>query len=132
MALTDEERAALEAEMRQQLEEEHAQRLRQLEERRASARARREARGAGARQVAVTELQQELRERFYKEKGYRLYTDSTGREVWLTPEEFAVRSRRRKERKRPMHDQELGQRRIWYVYGAIAVLAVVLGALLAH
>ncbi|MEC7947684.1 MAG: hypothetical protein VX265_08965, partial [Myxococcota bacterium] len=73
-------------------------------------------------------------ERFYKDNGYKRYVDSTGREVWLSPEEFAQRSRRRRRRRRTAAlDAPLANRtRTAMLYGGLALLAVVLGFALAR
>lgn len=131
MSLTSEEREALAADFRRELEDDREQRLEKLADRERRRDQRRDRDRATQRQIAMNELKEKVRADFYKEHGYRQYVDSTGREVWLTPEEYAVRLKRRKARNRKAPSPLNTQRRIWLAYAGVAVLAVILGLALA-
>lgn len=132
MSLTEEERQALAAEFREQLAAEHEQRLVKHAERERR-RQDRHARGESVdRQVALSDLKETVRADFYKEHGYRRYVDSTGREIWLTPEEYEVRMARRKARRQGSPGALPSRGGPWIAYVVVAVLAVVLGMILAR
>jgi|AACY02.16.fsa_nt_gi hypothetical protein len=131
--LTEQERQSAEAEFEAELQAEHARRadaMRRRKAKRVDGRSRRE---EEERRIELYELREEVRRRFYKENGYKRYIDSTGREVWLTPEEFAARSKRRRRRKLASIDQALPSKyRTLALYGGLALLATVLGFALAR
>ena len=86
-----------------------------------------------ARQKALNDLRAEVQAEFYKKNGYKIYTDSTGREHWLTPEEFAFRTERRKRRRhRVIEPVVIGRYRQWLFGAGIVGLALLLGMLLAR
>jgi len=84
--------------------------------------------------IALYDLREEVRQRFYKENGYKRYLDSTGREVWLSPEEYAQRVRRRKRRSRSegINDRLSANSRQLLLYAGLGLLALVLGFVLAR
>lgn len=91
MTLDDQERAALEENIRAELQEEHARREAQALARREQRRSSRQDEQRKAREAE--ELRNALRRQFYEENGYQQATDTTGREVWLSPAEFDLHSR---------------------------------------
>jgi hypothetical protein len=135
MSLDDDEKAQAEAAFLREMEEDHARRLARLAERESKAAARRAAGAADDRQVALTELREDVQARFYRERGYKQWTDSTGRTEWVPPEEYAWREKARGRRRRrgPVSEGPAwGPARLWPVYGAAAALAILLGVLLAR
>lgn len=132
--LTRQERQDAEAEFEAELAAEHARRTDAVERRRERRGDRRPSHEEDQRRIELYELREAVRERFYKDNGYKRYVDSTGREVWLSPEEFAQRSRRRRRRRRTAAlDAPLANRtRTAMLYGGLALLAVVLGFALAR
>lgn len=131
MSLESDERRELEERFRRELEEDHARRLEKVERRKAKATSRERQRAEDEHNIAVSELKERVRDDFYKQHGYKLYIDSTGREVWLTREEYEVRMRRRRGRRAKVAPSVATQRRTWMLYGAVVVLAVLLGIALA-
>ena len=131
MSLESDEKKQLEEQFRREMEDQHARRLEKLEKSRARVRARDAEAKRSEKQIAMTELKEQVRDDFYKEHGYRLYVDSTGREVWLTPEEYEIRMRRRHGRPTQIAPSVAVQRRTWILYGTVVVLAVLLGIVLA-
>jgi hypothetical protein len=132
--LTAAETAAIEAAFREELRAEHEARLEKLKAQKERARsAAREGR-ENARMLAENTVKERLREQFQKENGYKRYTDSTGREFWLPPEEYAFRMKRRegRQRNRILEPAELNKRRIWLFYVGLFFLAVLVGALIAR
>lgn len=96
--MTDEERRAVEAQMRADLEADHQKRLGRLGEPSPMEEA---ARAELARRERER-VEAEVREAFYLEKGYKPYENSRGQTEWLLPEEYDKRMRRRKrDRTRP-------------------------------
>ncbi len=131
--LTDQERQEAEAAFEAELLAEHeriAESVAARKARRPDGRSRQE---VEARRIELYELREKVRLRFYKEHGYRRYIDSTGREVWLTPEEFALRSKRRSRRRSHTLEQALPSKyRTVALYVGLALLALVLGFALAR
>lgn len=136
MPLDDDEKAQAEAAFLRELEEDHARRLARLAERESKAAARRAAGAADDRQIALTELREDVQARFYAERGYKQWTDSTGRTEWVPAEEYAwremARSRRRRRRGPVAAGPAWGPARLWPVYGAAAAVAILLGVLLSR
>ena len=133
-ALTTAETAALEAAFKAELQAEHDARLEKLQAQKARARtAAREGR-ENARMLAENTVKERLREQFQRENGYKRYVDSTGREFWLPPEEYAFRMKRRegRQRNRILEPAELNKRRITLFYVGLFFLAVVIGAMIAR
>jgi len=125
----DEARARFEAE----LQAEHEERVAKVERREARARRRGSTREREQRHAALNALKAEVQAEFYKKNGYKLYTDSTGRKHWLTPDEYAYRMARRKRRKHRVLEPIVVDRtrNILFMAGMV-LLAVVLGFALAR
>ena len=145
MPLTDDERKQAEASILEDLDREHARRLDALDRKRERLRTRRDHELHLQHEHEVAELREELRARYYTERGYRLYVDSRGRESWLTPEEYEWRTKYRRRRKRNQGlvgfirkikpDIAIPKGRAiwtWAVYLGMMVLAVVLGVALSR
>lgn len=104
--MTQEEREQFEQQLRQELEAEHEARV-------AKAADQREHREVDelALVLARARVEREVREAFFKEKGYRPYENSRGETEWLLPEEYERRMRARKRRskrgKRPTPQEGL-------------------------
>ncbi len=132
MTLSERDRAALREQFLQELQEEHARRLKAFEARRARLRRRsRSAEHAFLDEAAA--LREQVREEFYKANGYQLYTDSSGRQVWLPPEEYEWRTRRRRRRTRRRRTTDAGRgidRRTAAIYAAVVLLAITCGVFL--
>ena len=130
--LSEEERLLALQEFRAQLEAEHERRAAELEQKLAR-QERRDQAVEAARHAELYDLREQARAEFYAARGYREYTDSTGRQVWLSPEEFAWRNKRRKHRKEPVLDPSFSSRKVTLLfYAGMAVIAVVVGLLLAR
>ena len=134
MPLTDEEREAAQAQILRELEEEHGRRLGVLSRKREQLRTKNEREQQMQRDLEVAELRDEMRTRFYEERGYKQYVDSRGRESWLTPEEHEWRSRHRRRRRRHRFVPKLAgpRARTIALYAGMLVLAVVLGILISR
>jgi hypothetical protein len=132
-ALTAEERAAARRAFEDELRADHERRQAKVasaEERRS---AHRQARDVAARTVALNELKEQVRTEFYKTHDYRRYLDSTGREVWLSPKEYELRTRRRGKRRGLSFDGERSPRwKAALLYGGLFVIALVMGLLLSR
>lgn len=132
MSLTDEERLELEAKIRDELSREHEERIASLNRRREDSKRRHRSREEAQRTAEVATLRQEIQQQFYEEQGYKKYVDSTGREVWLPPEEYEWRMRRRR-RKVRQQGRELNltpRFRTVAIYVGIALAAILFGLLL--
>lgn len=134
MALTPEEIAEARERIRAELEQEHARRLAEVRRKRDKARRKRTERAEREREIALARLREEEQARFYQENGYKLYTDSTGREVWLTPEEYEMRMRRRRHRrKRRIYEPAVAPKgRVIVFYVGAFILAVIIGIVLSR
>jgi hypothetical protein len=116
-----------------ELARDHAERVDKVERRRARSSGQRSSRDEEARNLALNALKAEVQAEFYKKNGYRLYTDSTGRKHWLTPEEFDVRMERRKRRRHKVVEPAVVHRTRTIVFTVgMVLLAVVLGFALAR
>ena len=129
----NDERDAIAARFREELEEEHT--ARQLAQERRRERAKAKASESEQRRQALLEadIQEQVRADFYKEKGYKLYTDSAGRQHWLTPEEFDWRTRaraQRDQRRRTYQPSIWVRKRTLVMYLSAAALAVLVGLFL--
>jgi hypothetical protein len=117
-----------EEELRQQileeLEQEHAERLEKLEHRKQRAKVRNEDRKQALRAEGAKKLRDELRDRFYDEKGYVEYVDGSGRREWVPKEEYEWRMRRRKRSRRS--DLPMSKRVREVVATGVALVIVVL------
>jgi len=131
--LPPDEQDAIAEEFRAELEAEHVQRQQAQAERHERAREKRRARQTREQVLAESELKEQVRADFYKEKGYKLYTDSAGRKHWLTPEEFDWRMdarARRDSHRRSFEPSIWVRKRTLVMYAAAAAVAIVLGLFL--
>ncbi len=131
--LNEEEAAKVEADFRDELMAEHESRQEAQALREERSRAKRARTKHEAQILAEQKLKQQVREEFYKENGYKLYTDSAGREHWLTPEEYEwrMRARARHDRnRRRFASASTGKRRQILMYIGGALLAALLGLVL--
>ena len=121
------------AEFRAELETEHVNRQDAHVRREERSKAKMEARERERQILAEEELKEKVRADFYKENGYKLYTDSAGREHWLTPEEYdwrmRIRSRHDRNRRR-FEPSRLAKKRKLLMYAGAAILAVLMGLVL--
>jgi hypothetical protein len=131
--LNEEEAALVEAQFRDELKAEHdsrqeAQAVREQRSRGRAARSKNE-----SQILAEQQLKQEVRETFYRENDYKLYTDSAGREHWLTTEEYEwrMRARARHDRnRRRFVSPNMAKKRQLLMYGGAAILAILMGLIL--
>lgn len=131
--LSDSERRDAEAKFLTELESEHTRREAVLAERRAKRKTSGSQSNEDDKRVELFELREDVRKKFYKTNGYKRYTDSTGRDVWLPPAEYDQRMRRRKRRRNTMQEPVVPERhRTWLLYLALAAVALVLGFALAR
>ena len=131
--LNEEEAAKVEAEFRDELMAEHESRQEAQALREERSRAKRARTKHEAQILAEQKLKQQVREEFYRENNYKLYTDSAGREHWLTPEEYEwrMRARARHDRnRRRFASATSGKRRQILMYSGGALLAALLGLVL--
>jgi hypothetical protein len=133
--LTDAEREAIADEFRKELEADHDERQQAQAERELRTNERRRARKTREDALAEAEIKEKIRADFHKEKGYQLYTDSAGRQHWLTPEEYEWRmaARARRDSRRKSFEPSIWVRQKQLVmYGGTIALAVALGWYLAR
>ena len=131
--LSEVDEARVQSEFRAELEAEHASRKEAQARREERSRSKLKAREHERQVLAEEQLKEKIRADFHREKGYQLYTDSAGREHWLTPEEYEWRMRMRahRENKRNRFDGPHGaKRRTLLMYGGAALLAVAMGLIL--
>ncbi len=131
--LNPEEAAQLEAEFRESLMDEHKSRQEAQERREHRSKEKMMERERERQVLAEEELKERIRGEFYKEQGYKLYTDSAGRQHWLTPEEYdwRMRIRARRDKNRRAFDSAAQQkRRRVMMYVGCAALAVLMGLIL--
>ena len=116
-----------------ELQAEHEERVAKLARREARARRKGSEREREQRHAALNAIKAEVQAEFYKKNGYKLYTDSTGRKHWLTPDEYDFRMARRKRRKHRVLEPIVVDRtrNILFMAGMV-LLAVVLGWALAR
>jgi len=128
LPITDEERSDYSAEFRQELEQEHVRRLDRLDQQKQRIRDRKDERSRRAFESEKADLRNELRKKFYEEKGYQLYTDSSGRDFWLTAEEYKYRTGRRRKRVQRKKTKVMGLRwRTVALYMGAMAIAVLVG-----
>lgn len=114
--------------IREQLEAEHADRVAREADRQSGERER-----DLDKHRAQARLRREVRDAFYKEKGYVEYENSRGETVWLLPEEHErrVRSRRHRKRRKVSPTQklfEVGSKPWWIMVAAgFLLLGLALG-----
>jgi hypothetical protein len=130
---TQDEREELAARFRAEFEEEHTERQLAQQRRRDRAKTRANEKQERRQALVESEVQDQVRAEFYKEKGYQLYTDSAGREHWLTPEEYEwrMRARAQREQRRRTYQPSLWVRkRTMVLYAGAVALAIVVGLFL--
>ncbi len=123
------------ARIRAELEAEHQARLARFRSRSERAREEKHAVSASRERKTEEDLRQAERLRFFKEQGYKEYVDSNGRREWLPPEEYNWRMRRRKQRDtkgREYTPAILKRRQELVLYGIAALLAILVGLVLAR
>ncbi len=132
MSLNEQERDEWEARFREELEAEHQSHLQSMELKRARSRDRTLQRRARSREHELSALKAEVREAFYHERGYKLYTDSNDRERWVPPEDYErLINRRRHRSRKTLYRPKLNIRaRTILMYVVMLGLAVGLGLLL--
>lgn len=131
--LKEDDAARVEADFRAELEAEHQSRQDEQVRREERSKEKMAARERERQILAEEELKEKVRADFYKEKGYKLYTDSAGREHWLTPEEFDWRMRiraRHDRNRRRFEPSRLAQKRRLLMYAGAAILAILTGLVL--
>lgn len=128
MGLSEAEKQELIRSFRVELEEQ-LQRRQQADTLQA---ANRERRREADKETDRARLRREVAQKFWEEKGYKLYTDSRGNTMWMTEEAYERRMRRKK-RRRSLDSRLLRAEalRRYSVYGGVVVLAVLLGLALA-
>ena len=128
--LNEEEAAQVESDFRKELMAEHESRQEAQSVREKRARERRARTKQESQILAEEKLKQQVREQFYRENNYKLYTDSAGREHWLTPEEYEwrMRARARHDRnRRRFASKNLAKRRQLLMSIGAAIIAALLG-----
>jgi hypothetical protein len=108
----------------EELEQDHAERLEKLAHRKQRAKERTQDRKEAVRLQGTKKLRDEVRDRFYDEKGYVEYVDGSGRREWVPKEEYEWRMRRRKRSRRS--DLPMSNRMREVVATAVALVIVVL------
>jgi hypothetical protein len=131
--LNTDEAEALEADFRSELEAEHDSRQEAQTRREERSKAKLMARQHERQTLAEEELKEKIRADFHREKGYQLYTDSAGREHWLTPKEYDWRMRSRARHDQNRHRFEpsnMAKKRRLILYAGAAALAFLIGLVL--
>ena len=132
-AIDEEEAREWRAKFREEFEEEDRKRAQAVDHRRAASDARGSSRAQRDREAEISAMRDEVRAEFYLERGYQLYTDSTGRELWLSPEEYQYRTTRRRKRKKRRRIEIVTPRRQTALYFmAMLAIAVLMGLALVH
>ncbi|MED5372809.1 MAG: hypothetical protein VX899_17455 [Myxococcota bacterium] len=114
----------------EQLEREHQEAKERFAKRKEMSKERREARREEKSEKAELERQRKLREKFYKEHGYKRYVSSRGKVMWLLPEEYEWRTRARKARDqrhskyRNVGDKAKQEKLLWI---GLVLIAMVIG-----
>ncbi len=129
MAITEDEREAYARQFREELELEHQRRIEKLQREKERRRMRLDERSRRELEAEKADIRDAMRKAFYEEKGYKLYTDSSGRDIWLTAEEYKYRtSRRRRRVKRKPLGKVFGLRpRTVGLYALAVLIAVAIG-----
>jgi hypothetical protein len=110
--------------LREELEQDHAERLEKLAHRKQRAKDRTTERKEMQRVEGTKKLRDDVRDQFYDEKGYVEYVDASGRREWVPKEEYEWRMRRRKRSRRA--DLPMSNRMREVVVTAVALVIVVL------
>ena len=132
-SLSKEEEDRIEAEYRAELESEHTERQLAQKRRHQKSKARSDERRHARQLQSEAEVKEKILADFHKEKGYKLYTDSAGREHWLTPEEYDWRMKARAQRDRnrkSFRPTFWARKRMLMMYGGAVLLAIALGLFL--
>ncbi len=133
-ALDETERDEVEREFRDELQAQHDQRIDRVRRHKDRAREKRDSKSQREHDAAVAAVKNKVREDFYKEQGYKLYEDSTGREIWLPPEEYDWRMKRRsgrRKRKKARYELKNTTRgRTILFYAGMVLVSIVVGVLL--
>lgn len=134
LPLKKDEEEAIRAEFHQKLQEEHHDRLDELAKKRARAKARSRNRSERKANADIARIHEEMREKFYKEQGYREYVDSVGRRHMVPPEEYdwRVKVRKRRGPKYRVHRETKARTRQLIGYGIVLMIAIVAGLILAR
>ncbi|HCH64618.1 MAG TPA: hypothetical protein DFR83_17560 [Deltaproteobacteria bacterium] len=132
-SLTADELQEARARFESDLAEDHAKRVEKVARQKRRSGGAASAREQEARNFALNALRAEVQSEFYKQNGYKLYTDSTGRKHWLTPGEYEHRMERRKRRRHRVIQPAVVDRgrNIVFMVGMV-LLAVALGFALAR
>jgi len=129
-ALTEEEAAKLAADFRDALMDEHESCVKAQTHREERSREKHKARVREQEILAEEQIKEQVRAEFYKEQGYKLYTDSAGRQHWLTRSEYDWRIQARARRDKNHRSFDFGsqtkQRRLAMYAGSI-ILAIAMG-----
>ncbi len=131
--LSDTDASKVEADFRAELEAEHDSRQQAQVRREVRSKAKLQARANERQILAEEELKEKVRADFQRERGYMLYTDSAGREHWLTPEEYDWRMRmraRQNQNRRRFDAPNSAQKRRTLMYAGAVFLAVIMGLVL--
>lgn len=131
--LSPDEVADAQARFEAELAADHAARKERVQRRQARRQAHSSSRSEAARNTALNAIKAQVQAEFYRSHGYKKYTDATGREHWLTPEEYDYRmQRRRKRRHRVMEPVVSGRLRSALFMVGLASVAIALGFMLAR
>ena len=130
--LTPEEVEEARAKFKADLADEHVERVEKVKRRQARTGGERSKWEQEARNAALNALKADVQAQFYRDNGYKVYTDSTGRQHWLTVEEYEHRMTRRR-RRHEVFEPVVGDRtrNIIFMVGLV-LLAVVMGFALAR
>ena len=128
--LTEEEAAKLAADFRSALMDEHESRVKAQVHREERSREKHKARMREQEILAEEQIKEQVRAEFYKEQGYKLYTDSAGRQHWLTQSEYDWRMQAKARRDKNHRSFDFGahtQRRRVSMYVGSVILAIGMG-----
>ncbi len=130
--MSPDERDAVAAAFEAELAAEHEQRVARARKMQARTAARANRLDSEQRVRETNKIKEKVRAEFHAKQGYKRYFDSTGRELWLTAEEFELRTKRRKHRRRVFEPEAAGRTRTVLFYLGLLLVAVVMGFLLAR
>lgn len=128
--LSEEEAAKLAADFRDALMDEHESRVKAQAKREDRSSEKYKARAREQEILAEERIKEKVRAEFYKEQDYKLYTDSAGRQHWLTQAEYDWRMKARARRDKNHRSFDFGaqtRRRRLAMYGGSVVLAITMG-----
>jgi hypothetical protein len=110
--------------------DEHEGRVKAQVHREERSREKRQAKVREQEILAEEQIKEQVRAEFYKEQGYKLYTDSAGRQHWLTRSEYDWRVQARARRDKNHRSFNFGpqtQRRRLAMYAGSIILAIAMG-----